>query len=136
MMTMARDGEAMEVRWSRSAPPGVKAGGPGRRAEPSRGSGYARPMASHELTQEGHDRLRAELQELTTDKRVEISLWIERAREHGDIKENADYDAAKNAQGLNEARIRQLEAMLKDSVVVQATKSADAVKPGVIVELD
>ena len=58
-----------------------------------------------------------ELEERSTTRRREISLWIERAREHGDISENADYDAAKNEQGHNEARIRQLEAMLKNAVV-------------------
>jgi transcription elongation factor GreA len=89
----------------------------------------------HELTREGYERLRAELQELSTTKREEISLWIERAREHGDIKENADYDAAKNTQGLNEARIRQLEAMLKDAVVVEVAAS-DSVVPGTVVEID
>jgi transcription elongation factor GreA len=97
---------------------------------------YAPRMASHELTREGYERLRAELHELSTEKRVEISLWIERAREHGDIKENADYDAAKNTQGLNEARIRQLEQMLKHAIVVDGTGAGDAVTPGVIVELD
>ena len=59
---------------------------------------------------------------------------IERAREHGDLRENADYDAAKNEQGLNEARIRQLEAMLKEAVVLEGAV-ADEVQPGSLVDI-
>jgi transcription elongation factor GreA len=61
-------------------------------------------------------------------------MWIERAREHGDIKENAEYHAAKNEQGLNEARIRQLEQMLKTAVVVERSEG-EVVAPGTIVEI-
>src|SRR4029077_13344352 len=75
-----------------------------------------------------------ELAERSGPRRKEISLWIERAREHGDIKENADYDAAKNEQGHNEARVRQLEAMLKVAVVVESA-TGDVVAPGVLVDL-
>src|SRR5712691_11458653 len=69
-------------------------------------------MSEPHLSPQAHARLKAELEERTTTRRRELSLWIERAREHGDISENADYDAAKNEQGHNEARVRQLEAML------------------------
>ena len=61
-------------------------------------------------------------------------MWIERAREHGDIKENADYDAAKNEQGHNESRIRQLEEILRNAVVGEGA-SGDVVAPGTIVEV-
>jgi len=61
-------------------------------------------------------------------------MWIERAREHGDIKENADYDAAKNEQGHNEARVRQLEEILRTAVVVDGPLG-DVVAPGTIVEV-
>jgi DNA-binding protein H-NS len=71
-------------------------------------------MTEAHLSPQAYERLRQELEERSTTRRREISLWIERAREHGDIKENADYDAAKNEQGLNEARVRQLEAMLRE----------------------
>ena len=57
------------------------------------------------------------------------------AREHGDISENADYDAAKNEQGHNEARVRQLEAMLKNAVVIEGASAGEVVEPGVLVEL-
>ena len=69
-------------------------------------------MTESHLSRQAYDRLRQELDERSTTRRREISLWIERAREHGDISENADYDAAKNEQGHNEARIRQLEQLL------------------------
>ena len=61
-------------------------------------------------------------------------MWIERAREHGDIKENADYDAAKNEQGHNESRIRQLEQILRNAVVGEDA-SGDVVAPGTLVEV-
>ncbi len=57
-------------------------------------------MAEPHLSPQAHARLTAELEERTTSRRRELSHAIERAREHGDIKENADYDAAKNEQGL------------------------------------
>ena len=66
--------------------------------------------------------------------RFEIAEKIERARELGDLKENADYDAAKNEQGLNEARVRQLEAMLRDVAIVESA-SGDVVEVGTIVEI-
>lgn len=59
---------------------------------------------------------------------------IERARELGDLKENGDCHAAKNEQGLNEARIRQVEAMLKYAVVVEGTP-AERVETGTVVEV-
>jgi transcription elongation factor GreA len=86
------------------------------------------------LSRDAHDRLSKELEERTTSGRLEISHRIEEAREHGDIKENADYDAAKNEQGHNEARIRQIEAILRDAVIVEQG-NADVVEPGVLVEL-
>jgi transcription elongation factor GreA len=92
-------------------------------------------MSEPHLSPQAYERLRQELEERTTTRRREISLWIERAREHGDIKENADYDAAKNEQGINEARVRQLEAMFKNAVVLDSTSAGDVVEPGVLVEL-
>jgi len=67
-------------------------------------------------------------------RRQEISQWIERAREHGDIRENADYDAAKNEQGHNEARIRHLDQLLKNAVIVEGTGDS-VVAPGVVVKI-
>jgi transcription elongation factor GreA len=92
-------------------------------------------MTEPHLSPEAHARLKAELEERTTTRRRELSLAIERAREYGDIKENADYDAAKNEQGINEARVRQLEQMLKNAVVIDANTAGDVVEPGTIVDL-
>src|SRR6476620_1154414 len=85
------------------------------------------------LTLDAYGRLRSELEELTTSGRDHIAVRLKAAREHGDIRENAEYDAAKNEQGLMEARIRQLERMLRDPEIVQAPVDADAVGPGMLV---
>src|SRR5206468_3430721 len=92
-------------------------------------------MSEPHLSPQAYERLRQELEERSTSRRREISLWIERAREHGDISENADYDAAKNEQGHNEARIRQLEALIKDAVVIEGAAAGDTVQPGTLVDL-
>ena len=86
------------------------------------------------LSSQAHQRLQEELAWRSGEHRQEISQWIERAREHGDIRENADYDAAKNEQGHNEARIRQLEAILRTAVIVDDA-AGDVVAPGVVVEI-
>jgi transcription elongation factor GreA len=92
-------------------------------------------MSEPHLSPQTYERLRQELEERSSTRRREISLQIERAREHGDISENADYDAAKNEQGHNEARIRQLEEMLKNAVVLDSAVGGEVVEPGVLVEL-
>src|SRR5262250_2065175 len=91
-------------------------------------------MSEPHLSPQAYERLQQELEERSTTRRREISLQIERAREHGDISENADYDAAKNEQGHNEARIRQLEEMLRTAVVVEGA-AGDVVAAGTIVEI-
>jgi transcription elongation factor GreA len=87
------------------------------------------------LTPEAYERLKAELEELKTEGRERVAQAIGAAREHGDIRENADYDAAKNEQGLMEARIRQLEALLSSAVVGEAAQSGVA-GPGMVVTLE
>jgi transcription elongation factor GreA len=91
-------------------------------------------MDATHLSPQAHRRLSEELDERTTTRRKEISEWLERAREHGDIRENADYDAAKNEQGHNEARIRQIEALLKQAVVVEGP-IGEQVQAGTVVEV-
>jgi transcription elongation factor GreA len=86
------------------------------------------------LSPQAHERLKEELAWRSGEHRQEISQWIERAREHGDIRENADYDAAKNEQGHNEARVRQLESILRTAVIVDDA-AGDVVAPGVVVEI-
>ena len=71
-----------------------------------------------QLTPATYERLRAELEDLTTVGRVEIARAIEAARALGDLSENGDYHAAKDSQGKMEARIRQLQATLKTAEVV------------------
>jgi transcription elongation factor GreA len=77
------------------------------------------------LTQATHERLVAELEDLTTRGRVEIAQQIEAARALGDLSENGDYHAAKDAQGKMESRIRQLQAMLKKVELVDDTGADD-----------
>jgi transcription elongation factor GreA len=86
------------------------------------------------LSPQAHQRLNDELAERSGPTRRYISELIERARELGDLKENGDYHAAKNEQGLNEARIRQIEAMLKHAVLVETT-TAERVDSGTVVEV-
>lgn len=91
---------------------------------------------STELTQATFDRLSAEFKDLTTRGRIEIAQQIERARELGDLKENGDYHAAKDEQGKMEARIRQLQAMLDQAVIVEPTsEDSNEVVAGMIVEI-
>ncbi len=66
------------------------------------------------ISPQGYEKLKKELDHLKTVKRREISATIAEARGHGDISENAEYDAAKEAQGMNEKRIAELEARLSD----------------------
>ncbi len=69
------------------------------------------------LTSAALKKLQDELEELTTNGRAEIEDRIAEARSHGDLRENADYDAAKNDQGLMEARIRKLEHIINTAEV-------------------
>ena len=73
---------------------------------------------THPMTQEGFERLSLELKRLKNSERHAISRAIEAAREHGDLKENAEYHAAKDRQGFVEARIRQLEGVLGEAQVI------------------
>jgi transcription elongation factor GreA len=84
------------------------------------------------LSQAAYDRLTAELEELRTDGRTRASKAIEVARAHGDLKENAEYDSAKEEQGKMESRIRQLEEMLRDAKVGEAP-TGDTVAAGMVV---
>ncbi|MBL7498592.1 transcription elongation factor GreA [Frankia sp. CNm7] len=88
------------------------------------------------LTQEAYDRLRSELDYLTTVGRTELANKIEAAREEGDLKENGGYHAAKEEQGKQEARIRQLTDLLRDAKVGEpAAGSAGVAGPGMVVEV-
>ena len=85
------------------------------------------------LTQEAFDRLTAELEDLRGPRRAEIARRIEAARDEGDLKENGGYHAAKEEQGKMEARVRQLEELLRDAVVGAAPPDDGVVEPGMVV---
>ena len=87
----------------------------------------ANDAAPTRLTQETYDRLEAEVEDLTTRGRVDIAQAIEAARALGDLKENGDYHAAKDAQGKMEARIRQVQALLKNAEIVEGGQGDDGV---------
>ena len=77
----------------------------------------------HHLSQAAHDRLSAELQELTTRGRIEIAEKIEAARKLGDLSENGDYHAAKETQGLMEDRILHLSRILTNAEILDGGDS-------------
>ncbi|WP_336653133.1 MULTISPECIES: transcription elongation factor GreA [unclassified Leucobacter] len=85
------------------------------------------------LTQDAYDRLKAELDELSGPGRKDIAARIEAAREEGDLKENGGYHAAKDEQGKMEARIRDLEELLKHAVVGEAPQASGVVEVGTVV---
>lgn len=79
------------------------------------------------LSKEGYDNLKSELRDLVTRGRKDIARQIEEARSHGDLSENAEYDAAKEAQGKMEARIAELEKIVANSRVLDG-KNIDSSK--------
>lgn len=74
------------------------------------------------LTKEGYDRLKNQLEELKTVGRQDVAKAIAEAREKGDLSENAEYDAAKDAQGLLEMRINELEKTFANARVIDASQ--------------
>jgi transcription elongation factor GreA len=82
------------------------------------------------LTQDAYDKLKAELENLKGPVRQEIVSRISAAREEGDLSENGGYHAAREDQGKNEGRIRQLEAMLDKAQVGETPPDDGVVEPG------
>lgn len=82
------------------------------------------------LTQEGLEKINDELAYLLGPKREEIALKLERAIAQGDLKENADYHAAKEDQGFTEGRIRDLQDKLRRAKVIKDTLPSDTVQIG------
>lgn len=83
------------------------------------------------LSQEGYDKLKEELEFLSTVRRREIADRIEKAKELGDLSENAEYSEAKDAQALNDGRIADIMGTLKNAVVVSnASKGSKEVAMG------
>lgn len=86
-------------------------------------------MAYTYMTQEGYDKLLAEIAELEGVRRPEISNQIAEARDKGDLSENAEYDAAKEAQGILEAKISQLKMLLQNARIIdQSTVGTDEIQ--------
>lgn len=82
------------------------------------------------MTLEGKEKLQNELENLKTDKRKEVVERIKIARGFGDLSENSEYDAAKDEQAFIEARIAQIEKMLRNSQIIQSDEDTDAVALG------
>ena len=83
------------------------------------------------LTPEGLDKLKEEIEHLSTVKRREVAERIKEAREFGDISENSEYDDAKNEQAMLEARIASLEEKLRSASVIDASElDSDVVRVG------
>lgn len=74
------------------------------------------------MSQEGFDQLVAELKELETIRRPEIARQIAEARDKGDLSENAEYDAAKEAQGMLEMKINQLKLTISEAKIIDPSK--------------
>jgi transcription elongation factor GreA len=87
-------------------------------------------MAAVQLSPAAYERLKAEFEDLTTRGRIEVANKIERAREEGDLKENAGYHAAKDEQGHMEGRIRQLEHLLENAEIVEGSSIYTVVYEG------
>ena len=74
------------------------------------------------MSQEGYDKIRAEIKQLEEVERPEVIRQIQEAREKGDLSENAEYDAAKEAQGKLETKIAEMKAMLADAKIIDTSK--------------
>lgn len=79
-------------------------------------------MAYNYMTKEGYDKLKAELQELKSKGRADAAKAIAEAREKGDLSENAEYDAAKDAQGMLEAKISELDKIMSDARILDESQ--------------
>lgn len=79
-------------------------------------------MSTIYLTQEGYDRIKAELEDLKSRGRQEAAQAIAEARDKGDLSENAEYDAAKDAQGMLEMKISEMEARIASARIVNSSQ--------------
>ena len=87
-------------------------------------------MSDQIISQEGYDKLKNELEHYTNVKRKEIAERIEKAKEMGDLSENAEYQEAKDAQAFNEGKIAELTQMIKHLIVVNGTAEKGKVGMG------
>ena len=82
------------------------------------------------LSKDGLEKLRTELDEMTSVKRPEVAQRIHDAKEHGDLSENAEYEDAKNEQAFVEGRIQTLQALIKNATIIDENHSTDHVQIG------
>ena len=87
-------------------------------------------MSDQIISQEGYDKLKDELDNLSNVKRRVIAKRIQVAKDMGDLSENAEYSEAKDAQSFNEGRILEINQMLKNLTVVKSEKNGDKVTMG------
>ncbi|MBU2566966.1 transcription elongation factor GreA [Patescibacteria group bacterium] len=88
------------------------------------------------LSQEGLEKLQAELKDLKTIKVREISDRIESAKALGDLKENAEYHSAKDEMGFVQGRIREIEEMMKNVKIIEERSGGDTVRIGSSIEVE
>lgn len=90
-------------------------------------------MPDQIISQEGYDKLKKELDLLTGEKRREIADRIQKAKDMGDLSENAEYSEAKDAQAFNEGRVAELSQTLKNLTIVKNGHSKEVIGMGSIV---
>ncbi len=134
-------GEPVEPRKRRVATPVARTAATSGSAAQVRSAGGAAsppapPPAAEALTAGGAARLQAELHELTTVKRPQVIARIRTAKEHGDLKENGEYHAAREEQSFLEGRVRAIEARLRIAVIVEAPAAGSRVGLGSVVTID
>jgi transcription elongation factor GreA len=93
-------------------------------------------MSEQLITQEGHDKLKKELDYLSTTKRREIADRIEKAKDLGDLSENAGYTEAKEAQISNDSRILEISNIFKNVVIVKSLGSTKEITMGSVVTVE
>lgn len=82
-------------------------------------------IEKHQLTEEGFEKLKSELSNLKNNERNRIIESLKEARAQGDLSENADYDAARDEQARVESRIKDLEQIIKNSIIIDDDKSSN-----------
>ncbi len=93
-------------------------------------------MSDQIISKEGYDKLKNELEHLTNVKRREIAVRIQKAKDMGDLSENAEYNEAKDAQAFNEGRIADITQMLKNLTVVENGGNGNKVGMGSLVTVE
>lgn len=88
------------------------------------------------FSKEGLEKLKGELKERVNVQRPEIATRIKEAKELGDLSENAEYDAAKDAQAANEGRIEEIKNILENAVIIESTDSSGIVRVGSSVKVE